>query len=651
MNDAYELYIDGKLCDLAEDTAVTLVYQSGMFTELDNIQSNGSHTIELPLTASNRAAIRNAQRPDVDSDIPYSKVSAALYKGGVPLFSEGLAYITEISDEAISVVLTWGNAENFDPLFDSDLADLADTLDDMGIGHVEWNEESSIVTAPAESSGLPQVGFFGVDFGQGLGNPEYLHPSIMVQSIMRAIERYHGITIDGIGRLSPTHLVPCVSENGDENSAKASFLGISLSGNSLVGNLFHIDIYPQQVYHDPRGIAGSGYQLTEINKNTSTIYVDLVGYEGVAKDYFEIRVSPTISAEVQSIYLAFYKKGQSPNSDIMAKSVLLGASYMKYSDGGFTIFRYENISWEGNVADYKEYDYIALKVGPISQTGGSTAVVKIAFLWPDVTFPSVYPVGVNLPDMSQAEFLQQIMSLNGLFAYVDHNTPNTIKLMSPDDILDNVKNGVFVDWSRKVLVNGRRRIDMPDNTSYSIDGYAQRNTLDYDNDEDVETVTEGEILIENKVLDRETELLSLGFSATDNTSTAEGLSIARIPMYEKKDNSDEVTYSEPSPRILSYVEAPAPNGTDRWCYGRFTTAQHFGGAGGIVATKYAGLASILRRFRIITVRARLSALDLYRLDYRVPVYIQQFGRYFAIYKIESHENGIADCQLITLNFE
>ena len=62
-----------------------------------------------------------------------------------------------------------------------------------------------------------------------------------------------------------------------------------------------------------------------------------------------------------------------------------------------------------------------------------------------------------------------------------------------------------------------------------------------------------------------------------------------------------------------------------------------------VKTRYASYQKVVDRLRIITIRAKLTALDLYNLDYTKPVYIAQFGQIFAIYSVETGENDICDC--------
>ena len=94
------------------------------------------------------------------------------------------------------------------------------------------------------------------------------------------------------------------------------------------------------------------------------------------------------------------------------------------------------------------------------------------------------------------------MSMNGLFAYADKDSPNTIKLISIDDIIANVQNNDIIDWSDRVILNDFHRVDMPDASIFTIDDLAQSNILDYDNDDDVKTDTYGTITIRNENIEK-----------------------------------------------------------------------------------------------------------------------------------------------------
>lgn len=271
-------------------------------------------------------------------------------------------------------------------------------------------------------------------------------------------------------------------------------------------------------------------------------------------------------------------------------------------------------------------------------------------LWGDIEmiFPSEYPIGVNLPDISQGDFLSALMSMAGLFAYPDKDAPDTIKLISVDDIYAKLTNGGTIDWSRKVILNDRHDVSRPESSIFSLDDLAQKNTLDYDNDDDVITDTAGEIRIENVNIDKENELVELPFSASENAPLASDANAlcARIPMYTTSDDGKTVDYNEPSARILQAIIDDTSTGL--YWFGYFGENMRFGGENGIVAKKYNGYQKAVDKLRLITVKAKLTAIDLHNLDYTKPIYIGQFGQTYGLYSVETGENGICECQLIQL---
>lgn len=262
-------------------------------------------------------------------------------------------------------------------------------------------------------------------------------------------------------------------------------------------------------------------------------------------------------------------------------------------------------------------------------------------------FPSEYPIGVNLPDISQGDFLSALMSMAGLFAYPDKDAPDTIKLISVDDIYA-ITNRDTIDWSRKVILNDRHDVSRPESSIFSLDDLAQKNTLDYDNDDDVITDTAGEIRIENVNIDKENELVELPFSASENAPLASDANAlcARIPMYTTSDDGKTVDYNEPSARILQAIIDDTSTGL--YWFGYFGENMRFGGENGIVAKKYNGYQKAVDKLRLITVKAKLTAIDLHNLDYTKPIYIGQFGQTYGLYSVETGENGICECQLIQL---
>lgn len=649
----YELYINDVLCDLTQDETLTLVYQSPIFSELDIIQSNRSYNISLPMTENNMRAIEHSQRTDVDSDVPYKRLPARLYQDGVALFDNGVAVITSIAD-TIDVTLTWGSVDNFQTLFDADMSDLADTLYDMELGNIAWNENIQRVTPPNHRD----LGYFYVDFGMGVRSyPECLHPCIGLDRVIEAIERYNGIKIADKARLyghgDYPDLVPLVSENCDEksNEAEAAIIqpGLDITGYS---RFYHFNFYTVALKQDPRGI--------------------LNGYEDISKKaWFDVssndKAGVKINAPIGDYFIVEMGQYLSPSAPDKISIKILCTPVGSVYYGLEEVFSVDSYMKVGNSyyfhpinesLDVSKYKRLVISIYPpegyythfVAADIRLNISVSVFLDWSDLVYPTLFPVAPNLPDMSQGDFISALLAREGLFAYADLEEPDTIRLMSADDIVAKLNKSDFVDWSGKVILNDSRRVDMPNGSEFEIEDYAQKNTLDYDNDDDVKAKTEGVITIENEKLERENEAVSLPFSASDNTSE-NGIECAIIRMFSTSESSDRIDYTEPSPRILTQNEyKPETGGQTGEYVGIFTREQYFGGEQGIVATKYKTLQDILRRFRMITVNARLSPVDLRQLDYTRPVYISQFGSMFAIYSIETGEN-ISECKLIQLKMD
>ena len=693
-----ELYINGQLCDL-EDTP-SLIFQSPVFNDLDVIQSNRSAEINLPLTPRNRKAFGLIDRIDIlDDSAAYGKHSAAYYLGGFPVFTRGYAMVTDVTD-TINITLVWGNIDNFQPLFDASLRDLREQIIEVaGADYVEWNEDTSYLLRNSPVS--PYTGFIAVDFGASLieyakdssGNwyiPgesrqywKYTHPSIYVEAVLNAIERYHGIIIEGKTALSRIDghdlLIPLVSKNSGPDSwysdrFEASSAHYGNSGSSNTALKF------REIVSDKRSILTDQNYAIDVS-STKTIDVSIISYSSAV--FF-----PGMRAASASPTLKL--RGDSGNG---TSEVLLSVKGIDTGSGirfGVKPDLFNNV--EVNVEDYDTVRWILSNAVTIDATTSDEFTVAAKFIitphFDDIQFPSPFPIAENLPDMTHAEFLSALMTMAGLFAYPDSSDSNTIRMMSPDKfynstdtidydyrivdsgdnrtpstqtdrrIVDSHLDATIQDWSRKVILNDRGEIWRPEGTEFTMGDYAQTNTLDYDNDEDAEMLnTQGIISIDNENIERENELVSLDFSASANRfinntdSIHDKTTFAVVPCYDvKKDkdgNTTDVTYNKPSPRILA-LNITTSDGLAHFEYGYFPRTMYFGGSEGIVAQRYAAYQRILKKFRMITVYVKLTVADICNLDYTRRVYLDVYGCYFAIYSVTTGEDGICECKLIKL---
>lgn len=673
-----ELYINGQLCDL-EDTP-SLIFQSPVFNDLDVIQSNRSAEINLPLTPRNRKAFGLIDRIDIlDDSAVYGKHSAAYYLGGFPVFTRGYAMVTDVTD-TINITLVWGNIDNFQPLFDASLRDLREQIIEVaGADYVEWNKE----VPWALPSDTALAGFIQIDFGAGR-NINYSHPSVQVSAILDAIQKYHGITIENITRLSQTSdkhpmIVPLVSKNSGPDSwysdrFEASSAHYGNSGSSNTALKF------REIVSDKRSILTDQNYAIDVS-STKTIDVSIISYSSAV--FF-----PGMRAASASPTLKL--RGDSGNG---TSEVLLSVEGIDTGSGirfGVKPDLFNNV--EVNVEDYDTVRWILSNAVTIDATTSDEFTVAAKFIitphFDDIQFPSPFPIAENLPDMTHAEFLSALMTMAGLFAYPDSSDSNTIRMMSPDQfynstdtidydyrivdsgdnrtpstqtdrrIVDSHLDATIQDWSRKVILNDRGEIWRPEGTEFTMGDYAQTNTLDYDNDEDAEMLnTQGIISIDNENIERENELVSLDFSASTNragwNTDHSDWPFAFVPCYEEQtvNGAKEVNYSAPSARILADVNTTIEDGNGtvgRYRHGLFPRTMYFGGSEGIVAKRYADYQRILKKFRMITVYVKLSVADICNLDYTRRVYLDVYGCYFAIYSVTTGEDGICECKLIKL---
>lgn len=650
----YELIINGVRCDLSDSSNIALIYQSPLFTELDAIQSNRSITIELPLTRRNRRAVEEAMRPDALSDAPYIKLPAELYANGVDIFRRGYAVIDEITD-IIACTLIFGNIENFEALGDTELRDIEMT----GNEYIPWDS----LSAWGDTSEGGAVSYIRADFGAGTPDAasslEHSRPSVFVPSVVQAIEANCGINLS----FNPEDFdinnlwLPITDSNGPVLYCR------ELSKVQENNGLYLVEPYnPEEITKDT-GLLG---EVKGTKIDTSKLGSSVVSVMGDSPASFRIFLRgvnmeeniPNFIPSYVYFALTVVRKNNAGTVLKNCKGTLIDSG-----DSGsenWSIWEFEGFSV--NIGDDVEYIYFELNSDREHTWGTFQINISInspMLLGTELYFPDRIRTAPNLPDQTCAEFLQNLMNMFGLFAM--QGGENTVRLVSAREIFENLAEEQYVDWSDRVLVNERGAIAEPDSMRFYIDDWAQVTTLDYDNDDEVvevinagELQTMGEITIENKNIDEEGEIV-IDFSASINKmqgiggAGTEEKDVAVVPIWEAQepdsDGNIEYRYSDITPRILQYVlDDTDPN----FSHLTFPKELCFGGANGLVARHYAELQKLLNRAKILTVRMKLSPLDLREIDWVKPVYISQFGSFFALLKITTDPSGIAEVELINL---
>ena len=167
-----------------------------------------------------------------------------------------------------------------------------------------------------------------------------------------------------------------------------------------------------------------------------------------------------------------------------------------------------------------------------------------------------------------------------------------------------------------------------------MDGYAQNNWYRWKKDEGGNGNYDGNMQVNNKTLDKEVTLFEFPFAATDGDN---------VPMY--KDNSTPTEYKEPTYKACK--DRIMRLGEDK---GGYAILYFDMDMQRILSEKYGLIRNALQNAKIITEKMRIRDTDIAHFDETRPIYLAQYGAYFAILQIRTDDNGLADVTMLKLNF-
>ena len=340
---------------------------------------------------------------------------------------------------------------------------------------------------------------------------------------------------------------------------------------------------------------------------------------------------------------------------------------------------------DGTDGDYYIYDFNfsmeemneRLECGPLSSTSATPIIFAFSAKLKSVL--EVRPIKIylvnssngrykfdvisNLPDISCLTFMKSLYYMIGAFPSTD--VEGNIVPIFYTSLLDNLRNGHVVDWSRK----GTTDISaLPSKTAYVSGDYAQRNLYlmksDSDGDKSDSSSDEadvyysgiGTLSVENQTLSQSKTIVQLPFYAPynydkKNPSFDMGQTFKCWTM-EKEDGKSVVNWVDPKPCLGLIRDRNYYLSTDGGPYEVAGTVMSMivwnGFANMQENESYAYLQRIMRKPFVITENLLLNEHDLRHLDYSVPVYLSKYGAYFAIVSITRDSKGISKCELLKL---
>lgn len=298
------------------------------------------------------------------------------------------------------------------------------------------------------------------------------------------------------------------------------------------------------------------------------------------------------------------------------------------------------ITGYGNV-DLQEDDEVEFELRNMDKTlqnrslDVANGIITISQIKGDeVPYGGYFPIKKNMPDVSVVDFIKTLCVLTG--SSPSNTEHDNVIMMSGFDTL---KKASALDWTSKVIASSQSNV--PDNIEFTMDGYARHNLIKWKEDETVTGNYDGDILIENGRLDESRDIFELPFAASDADI---------IPIYDMtvekrtKDNGYEEYVNKKEfkrdvePRIMNIVTED-----DGDIHLEFNMDLQK-----IIDEKYGIITSSLRNPKIIKDAFTLSDIEIMEFDETRPVYLAQYGAYFAVTEIQVNEDGTSDVTMFQL---
>lgn len=614
-----QIYINGTLMEQQEGKTASLVFQSPFFTDIDAIVSNRTNSVDFPLTEGNLRAIDNCQNSRSTSKYAYRQHRVQYYLDGVQIFS-GYGTLLSITDTAIKFTFTWGNVNAFKQLLAIKLRELQTESD-----YVPWTD-AAIASNPAYAS--------NIDFtGHGIHGDRYEtvghnHPLLKVSDILDRLEEVSGVSFTGRAPLEDL-AIPITNRQADEH-CKIS------QATRFTGAWAKQDANPWQK------------KWVLINPVSDPRQLDLGDGVIDVSDYDTIRI--TVKAGSRAVVYTdgghMYPMGSlgllatDENGSTTQLIMTIPMTYTK-SEDTWTLTTAEDIvknvdlNWR-TLVDHGKYNYLQLTLlwvgNAYSATSGiSSCAVDVqvaAGLEEDqeVIFGGDYPTYFNLPDWDASQLLKNLMKVKNLFAVCPDS--QTIEFRSLSELYAGRQNAP--DWSDRMLLSGDGQ---PEEQLPTFGSYARRNACKWAEDGRNKQSFDGYLVVDNETLDAEADLMQLDFAGTETDENG----TLHIPSYSVNpdEDSEAEQFEEVQPRLVALNGRVADFKTLTW--------EKIGTTGAYYAYQ-----QLIRTPKVIKAKVLVDALDLADLDLSVPIYSHVLGHYYAITKLTTKDNGIADAEMLQL---
>ena len=673
------LYIDGVLVDLPENANITMSVKSNLFRDVSNIVSNTTYTIKLPKTVRNQRILKHADLVQSNDDFPHLLHNARYLRNGVEVISNGVAYVLESDTDSIQISIVWGLFKKFSKMISDGKSlneleskerimfnspNVADTYENALLKNIfyadysiwanadedyTWETDMELTSPAVDESEIVYQNSY--TFGSNhTGVTETIHPVVKVSWILSLIKDNTNINFN-FGDASDfinSLIVPLVKKDSNELTYDGDFAGI-INPTTSKGTL-PIHVNSASTIFNATG--NTDVSSLTVNSDVTAV-IDFEGIWG-----FDMS-----TARKNGSGTSFPANGKSYNYDSYIFSygyyvrinVTGNSGSTDYDIGqsakGF-IVKVKN-GYKGEVKlRYKGYGKIELKKGDVVtlkwNSGGSlpnatfygASISATVIDSEEVPYGSYFPIAINLPEAKITDFVKCLCVLAGVFP----------KQMSNDGEVDMIpiksiwsNKSKAKDWTKRVIPYAN--INKATDITYKLSDYAQHNLYKWKTDDTVTGDYDGDMTIDNDTLDATRTVVEFPFAASDGSS---------VPMYTRPDSYvDGSGFGQKTGSTTTTTSA-----TYKACVDRLMVLSK-DSSGKAIATfdldmkkilkeKYSELWDTLNNAKLIKETMKMRDSELLNFDETIPIYLAQYGSYFAVTEITSKGDGTAEVTLLKL---
>lgn len=636
--------IDGVKSDVYDDISIALDFNSSLLADVSSIKCSGSKTIRLPKTQTNDRIFDLPHLPSYESSKAHSVMPCSVYVDGITIIDKGLCHLLASDGDHYEVAVTFGVMHSFEQWL-KDKPKLTDLIRSGRGDSVPWNKTAGLTTWG--NAAIFYARYNCIKEGDNSRYAINIHPSVTLAEVWRRVTEENNlyITFDGaylddmarkaivLTKNKNTSLQtfektlaiqesPSYIEMGLENTDKKIYLNI------LDDNFFNA-ASSSFVYKGEMGVSitiGEIYLSLPVTSSTgdgasdfkSAALANPYDYALVIKPYNQsaIVVNPsdtlydnTIVYRVnRTIEITDLQGAENQGKDILQ----IYAKITKWDT-------LPSIIWDTALNQYygqPSFDYggwtISLREALKFKRSNILSSIGYTYENNSNDYPlASFSLVENLPDITQVDFINFICKFYGLFPL---QQGDKVVLIPFSRLFDNIESGNIYDWSKALT---EQYYDCPNSIAQTIDGYAQRNTIGYKQDNNDNVTDASYLVVDDETIEREKKFIEFPFAASNGN---------RIPQYVIKDD-DSVEKNECEYRIMTISKAA----------GEADNVATFSDDLRSLVIKnkhYASLQDVIRTPMQIEELMDLSLVDLQALDYSKPVYLSKYGRFFAVISVQ-----------------